>query len=162
MASLPASVRICQGLAITASSFLAGTLYTMSTIAVPTILAGQTNPSLLVSHWNSMFRAGSKVGPTLVALGAVNYLYAAWGAYNSNYDTRVWKGFAAAGLSTMAVAPYTVMFLASTNSALLAQATETTLNEVQVRGLVEQWAFLNLLRAGIPIVSTALGLYGAL
>ncbi len=54
------------------------------------------------------------------------------------------------------------MFLASTNSALLAQATETTLSEVQVRGLVEQWAFLNLLRAGIPIVSTALGLYGAL
>ncbi|KAI4283783.1 MAG: hypothetical protein L6R38_001948 [Xanthoria sp. 2 TBL-2021] len=134
----------------------------MSTIAVPAILAGQTNSSLLVSHWNSMFRAGSKVGPTLVALGAVNYLYAAWGAYNSTYDTRVWKGFAAAGVSTMAVAPYTVVFLSSTNSALLGQAAKTTLSEVQVRGLVEQWAFLNLLRSGIPIVSTALGLYGAL
>lgn len=57
---------------------------------------------------------------------------------------------------------YTIVFLSSTNSALLGQAAKTTLSEVQVRGLVEQWAFLNLLRSDIPIISTALGLYGAL
>ncbi|KAL8787676.1 MAG: hypothetical protein Q9213_002107 [Squamulea squamosa] len=162
MASLSTTVRICQGLGITASSFLAGTLYTASALGVPAILAGQTNPSLLVSQWHSMFRAGFKIGPTLALLGAVNYLYVAWGSYNSTYDARVWKGFVGAAVGTIGIVPFTLIFMSSTNNALLAQAAKTTLSEVEVRGLVEKWAFLNLVRSGIPVVGTALGLYGAL
>ncbi|KAL8908881.1 MAG: hypothetical protein Q9171_005278 [Xanthocarpia ochracea] len=155
-------VRICQGLGITASSFLAGTLYASSTLAVPAILAGKTNPSLLASQWHSMYQTGMKVGPTLALLGAVNYLYVAWGAYNSTYDTRVWKGFVGAAVGTIGIVPFTLIFMAPTNSALIAQTAKTTLSEVDVRGLVEKWAFLNLLRSGIPVVGTALGLYSAL
>ncbi|KAL8995560.1 MAG: hypothetical protein Q9169_004733 [Polycauliona sp. 2 TL-2023] len=162
MASLPASIRICQGIGLTASSFLAGGLFTMSTVAVPTILSGHTNASLLVAHWNTMFRLGIKMGPTLIALGAVNYLYVAWGAYHSTYEPRVWKGFAAAAGCIMAVAGYTVVFMTGTNSALLGQAVKVTMGEGQVRDLIEKWAFLNLVRAGIPLVSMALGLWGAL
>lgn len=57
---------------------------------------------------------------------------------------------------------FTLVFMAPTNSALIAQTAKTTLSEVQVRGLVEKWAFLNLLRSGIPVLGTALGLYSAL
>lgn len=50
----------------------------------------------------------------------------------------------------------------STNQELLAQAARLTLGEGEIRGLLEKWAGLNLMRAVIPAVGTALGLFGAL
>ncbi|KAL8809720.1 MAG: hypothetical protein Q9223_003108 [Gallowayella weberi] len=162
MTSPSTTVRICQGLGITASSFLAGTLYAASTIAIPTILAPKTTPSLLLSQWHTIYRTGMKIGPTIALLGAVNYLSVAWGAYNSTYDTRVWKSYVAAAVGTIGIVPFTLIFMASTNNTLLAQVAKSTLPETEIRGLVENWAFLNLVRTGIPVVGTALGLYGAL
>lgn len=49
-----------------------------------------------------------------------------------------------------------------TNNALLAQTAKTTLSEMEVRALVEKWASLNLVRSGMLMIGTALGLYGAL
>lgn len=50
----------------------------------------------------------------------------------------------------------------STNQALLAQTAQLTLGEGEIRGLMEKWAGLNLMRAAIPVMGTALGLFGAL
>ncbi|KAL9576627.1 MAG: hypothetical protein Q9212_006946, partial [Teloschistes hypoglaucus] len=57
---------------------------------------------------------------------------------------------------------FTIIFMNSTNQALLAQAAQITLGEGEIRGLMEKWAGLNLMRAAIPVVGTALGLFGAL
>lgn len=57
---------------------------------------------------------------------------------------------------------YTFLVMGATNQQLLAQTAQLTISEVEVRALVERWGFLNLVRAGIPVVGTALGLWGAL
>ena len=93
---------IAQSLALTASASLAGSLYTMSTVAVPAVLAGPTNAPLLVEQWNTMFRAGSKIGPTLVGLGMVNYLFVAWRAYRRGEGR--WGVMGAAGVGMGGVA----------------------------------------------------------
>lgn len=60
------------------------------------------------------------------------------------------------------VVRFTFIFMKPTNNALLAQTAKTTLSELEVRALVEKWAFLNLVRSGMLMIGTALGLYGAL
>ncbi|CAL8582481.1 hypothetical protein XPA_008141 [Xanthoria parietina] len=62
----------------------------------------------------------------------------------------------------MGIIPFTFIFLKPTNDVLLAQAARTTLSEMEVRALVEKWASLNLVRSGLLVIGTALGLYGAL
>ncbi|KAI4230870.1 MAG: hypothetical protein LQ349_005971, partial [Xanthoria aureola] len=162
MASSSRTIRTCQGLGITSSSFLAGALYSISLLAIPAILVGKSNASLLASQWHSIFSVGQKVGPTLAILGTVNYLYVARGKYGSQYDSRVWKSFVGAAVATMGIIPFTFIFLKPTNDVLLAQTAKTTLSEREVRALVEKWASLNLVRSGLLVIGTGLGLYGAL
>ncbi|KAI4246713.1 MAG: hypothetical protein L6R42_009811 [Xanthoria sp. 1 TBL-2021] len=162
MASLSPAIRTCQGLGITASSFLAGALYSISFLGVPAILVGKSNAFLLASRWHSIFSVGQKVGPALAILGTVSYLFVGRGKYHSKYDSRVWKSFVGAAVATMGIIPFTFIFMKPTNDALLAQTAKTTLSETEVRALVEKWASLNLVRSGMLMIGTALGLYGAL
>ncbi|KAI4225471.1 MAG: hypothetical protein L6R36_003903 [Xanthoria steineri] len=162
MASSSPTIRTCQGLGITSSSFLAGALYSISLLGIPAILVGNSNASLIASQWHSIFSVGQKVGPTLAILGTVNYLYVARGKYGSQYDPRVWKSFVGAAVATMGIIPFTFIFLKPTNDVLLSQTAKTTLSEIEVRALVEKWASLNLVRSGLLVIGTALGLYGAL
>ncbi|CAO1600973.1 hypothetical protein XANCAGTX0491_004643 [Xanthoria calcicola] len=62
----------------------------------------------------------------------------------------------------MGIIPFTFIFLKPTNDVLLAQTAKTTLSEREVRALVEKWASLNLVRSGLLVIGTGLGLYGAL
>lgn len=57
---------------------------------------------------------------------------------------------------------YTLIVMGATNNQLLEQSAKLTMGEADVRVLVEKWGFLNLIRSGIPVLGTALGLYGAL
>ncbi|KAI4125016.1 MAG: hypothetical protein LQ338_004506 [Usnochroma carphineum] len=163
MASPTTITRICLGLGITTSSFLAGALYTCSSLAIPAILtAPSPSPSILLRQWHNLFTNGKKLGPAIAILGAVNYLYVAWGAYNSTYERGLWKTYVGAAACTLGIVPYTFLVMGATNQQLLAQTAQLTISEVEVRALVERWGFLNLVRAGIPVVGTALGLWGAL
>ncbi|KAL8915891.1 MAG: hypothetical protein Q9208_008809, partial [Pyrenodesmia sp. 3 TL-2023] len=106
MASSSALVRICQGLGITASSFLAGSLYYLSTIAIPAVLTAPS-PSLLLKQWHTLFRRGKKLGPALALFGTLNYLHVAWTAYNNNstYERGLWKLYVTAAVCTGANVP---------------------------------------------------------
>lgn len=57
---------------------------------------------------------------------------------------------------------YTLIVMNATNQKLLAQTAKLTLGEPEVRGLIEKWAFLNLIRSTIPVLGTVLALAGVL
>ncbi|KAL8703702.1 MAG: hypothetical protein Q9201_003123 [Fulgogasparrea decipioides] len=105
MAFAPTAVRVAQGLGITTSSFLAGTLYTISTLAVPAILTASSSPSTMLAQWHNLFSKGIKMGPTLALVGAANYLYLAYGAYNSTNERALWKTYLGAAVGTVGIVP---------------------------------------------------------
>ncbi|KAL8682869.1 MAG: hypothetical protein Q9186_001115 [Xanthomendoza sp. 1 TL-2023] len=95
------TIRICQALGITASSFLAGTLTTISTLAIPSLLSGNPPASILLTQWHTLFALGIKLGPTLALLGCVNYLYVA--CYSDG--RRGWRKFVGAAVGTVGIVP---------------------------------------------------------
>ncbi|KAL8671122.1 MAG: hypothetical protein Q9168_004376 [Polycauliona sp. 1 TL-2023] len=165
MASLSTPARISLGLGLAASSFLAGSTFTMSTVAVPTILSGHTNASLLVSHWNTMFSIGKKMARLIRAFGKrLRPQQGVWWPLLREFSfLLLYGGSMMLGWGTdNMVDRFTILVLNGINSTLIDQAAKVTMGEGQVRALVENWGIYNLLRSGIAAVAMGLGLYGTL
>ncbi|KAL9602835.1 MAG: hypothetical protein Q9219_001530 [cf. Caloplaca sp. 3 TL-2023] len=139
-----------------------GTLTACSSIAVPAVLT-QRHPAAIVEGWNSIFQNGIRIGPTLALTGAVGYGVVGYAKSGATEDRGgSWMKWAGAAVGTVGIVPFTLLFLSPTNNRLLAQYARLTLDEPAVRALVEKWAWLNLVRAAIPLLGTGLGLWGAL
>jgi len=73
-------------------------------------------------------------------------------------SSRTWsrQSLLAAGL-TIAIYPFTIVLMGSTNDALMSAA-DTGVGAEMVRGLVERWGVLNLLRGLLPLAGGVVGL----
>lgn len=91
-----------------------------------------------------------------VAVGsALSYVYA---AYASEGQKNSKDYLIAAGL-VVSIVPFTLMFMGSTNAALIGSATGTSpLRQAQVSDLIRKWGYLNLARSVLPLTAAAVGL----
>ena len=137
----------------------------LSAVVIPVMLDTSTQPSNLVRQWARLYHYGHIEMPALCvgATGLFGYI-----AQSMRYAQREqWSMFAIAGVTTIAMVPFTWIFMAPTNNALFRM--ETTPSEVdasvdlsEVQELVVRWAWLHATRSLFPMIGGVLGLIGVL
>lgn len=168
------SLRTVQTIGITTSGLLAGSSLGISFFVVPRLLESPT--PLLLKQWRHSFEQGKASMPIGALFSSGTFAFLAWDAYRRTASVlpAQWKQYLASALLAIGIVPYTVLFLRATNEKLLKREEETrsfgpadTIVEVGLGGesahqLVDRWASLNLGRALMLVVSTALGTWSAL
>ncbi|KAM0349779.1 hypothetical protein ACHAPU_003610 [Fusarium lateritium] len=155
--SLPLPSLLATATGIVGSAWASGCIASISLAGVPAALQLQAPTSAIV--WQELFNRGFALMPKLAATTALAYTYAAYVSYKAGRD---WKGLAAGGILTVAIVPFTIVFMSSTNS-LLFKAASGTLEASQddVAKLIGRWGVLNLIRSLLPLAGTMIGLSAA-
>jgi Domain of unknown function (DUF1772) len=109
------------------------------------------NASLLTC-WRHTLQNGVKVCPPFAVAATITHVFNTYINRNSAFDRA--KYSAAAAVSTIAIVPFTMIFLAPTNEELFKreQAARGTATGVELSSLelVKKWGRLNLTRAFLP------------
>ena len=94
---------------------------------------------------------------------ATGLMYA-WAAYVKSGKNEDWRGFAVAGGTTVAMIPYTWIFMRSINNNLWAavRGEKETINMPEAKAMLNTWSRLNMIRALFPLAGGVLGLLSAL
>ncbi|KAI0810380.1 hypothetical protein GGR55DRAFT_136823 [Xylaria sp. FL0064] len=158
MAPNSTALTIAAGASILASGWGAGMSSSLTVLGIPTILHGNAPSELRVSQWRFQFLRGQAIIPGLALANAVNYWNVAYHCWSRGLE---WRGFAAAGVSTFFMIPFTLTFIMGTNRKLLAAAEgrEKTLSDDSAKSLIKKWGDLNIARAVLPILGTGLALW---
>ncbi|KAI3338174.1 hypothetical protein F4824DRAFT_87118 [Ustulina deusta] len=158
MAPSSTSLTVAAGVSILASGWAAGMSASLSVLGIPTILHGNTPSESMVRQWRFQFLRGQAIIPSLGLLNAINYWNIAYHCWSSGLE---WRGFAAAGVSTFFMIPYTITFIMGTNNKLheASEGREKTLSSELARALIKKWGDLNIPRAIVPVIGTALALW---
>ncbi|KAI1147386.1 hypothetical protein F4825DRAFT_465732 [Nemania diffusa] len=133
-----------------------------SVFSIPMIVQGGASSEVMVRQWRFLFLRGQNIVPTLGVLNALNYWHVAYRCWSLGLE---WRGFAAAGVSTFFIVPYTLAFIMGVNGKLLAAAAKQDKDKVQAlsddsaKSLIQKWGDLNVLRAVLPIFGTGLALW---
>lgn len=132
----------------------------LSVLAVPGLLSTTLPVSTqgLAQQWAGIYNRGKVLGPQTALLSLLGYAYL---AYQQRSQGRPWHVFAGAAAFTIGIVPFTGIFMAPTNQALL-QAAEgaSSLGSEAVSQLLHKWKDLNLIRSLFPLAGAALGFYG--
>lgn len=135
----------------------------LSLMAVPIFLDTTNRVPQLLQQWLRMYNYGFPILPT-IAIGTCSlYLYA---AIRNGVGKAPWLIYAAAGLVTVTMVPFTWVFLWPTNESLMRLEADsraglpTSLDEV--RGLIQLWSRTHLLRSFFPLAGAFIGLKGLL
>ncbi|KAI1167030.1 hypothetical protein F5B18DRAFT_648046 [Nemania serpens] len=158
MASNSTSLTVAAAISILASGWAAGMGASFSVLGIPSIINAGASSEVMVRQWRIQFIRGQAIVPTLGVLNAINYWHVAYRCWSHGLE---WRGFAAAGLSTFFIVPYTLTFIMGVNGKLLAasEKREKTLSDDTARSLIKQWGDLNIVRAVVPVVGTGLALW---
>ena len=127
----------------------------MSIIGCPTAhaLGDQAAPA-----WAGLYNHGVAIMPKVAGLVATSFLYAAYTSSETDDGGRQsWKGYTAAAVLAVAIVPYTIALMRPTNDILLSAAAGTANALTEVRGLIDKWAVLNLIRSTLPLASAVVG-----
>ncbi|KAH9839698.1 uncharacterized protein C8Q71DRAFT_743817 [Rhodofomes roseus] len=152
-------VRIAQIVGIGASGYLSGFISAASILGVPPLLLAA--PDVATKQWAKLYHTGAAIAPTTAGVAFLAYLYL---GYHSGHYVSPSEGYAylAAGTLTLAIAPYTLLTMMSTNNELKALAEgkeEKVVEEARVKALLQKWWSLNLVRALGPATGFVLGLF---
>ncbi|KAI0441908.1 hypothetical protein F4803DRAFT_390628 [Xylaria telfairii] len=130
----------------------------LSVFSTPTITTGGASGEVMARQWRFMFLRGQAIMPTLGVLNAINYWTVAYRYWSRDLE---WRGFAAAGVSTFFIVPYTLTFIMGVNKKLHAasERRDKTLSDASVASLINKWGDLNVVRAVVPIIGTGLALW---
>ena len=142
---------------------LQGSIAAMSTIMMPSLLSSPASADVLAKQWLQGFTRGKALGPSLAGLSLAVYSYLAYDA-RAKGDAK-WLAWAAAGVLTISIVPFTLVFMDTTNQALIAAATggsSKSLASGATSELVTKWKHLNLVRSVLPLTGTVVGFYGLL
>ncbi|KAI1734860.1 hypothetical protein F4680DRAFT_470632 [Xylaria scruposa] len=140
--------------------FLSGAMMNISILDVPVLLKSTENSLQLINHWSQLYEVGSSLYPTVaITIGLLYGLAAAARLVSSPIQNRVM--FVLAGTLTLAMAPFTWVFMSPTNNALfriaeLGQTGVITPAE-DVRALLVKWRWLHFVRSLFPLVGAMLG-----
>ncbi|RMJ28746.1 hypothetical protein PHISP_00391 [Aspergillus sp. HF37] len=140
-----------------------GAMMNVFLLTVPAVLETTTEPGQLLRHWRRIFLNGHVKGPAICLTTTSLYAIAAVGRYLTG---DAWLVFAAAGLSTIGMVPFTLTLMQPTNSALFRLEGDARKGSVaawrDVEQLVRKWNRLNAVRALFPLAGAALGMLGSL
>ncbi|KAK2029968.1 DUF1772-domain-containing protein [Colletotrichum zoysiae] len=135
----------------------AGATASLSTFSVPAILQSSSEPAHALRPWRHIFLNGASTGPKVALVTFLSFAYA---AYDHHTRGAVWKPYATAAVLSLTIAPFTLVFMSSTNNALMAGAQGVeTLSLSETTELLTRWQILNLVRSLISLASAGLGLW---
>ena len=163
------SIRAGLTFGLTAAGMVAGTNACMSIFAVPPMLLAPKQ--LMVQQWRKLFDLGIKVMPPTAVLASASLAYVAYTCRSASEREfgdvggtgPGWKGIALAAAAVGSFVPYTIIFMNSTNVALIAESNGAgQLAEGEVQALVERWSRLNLGRALLAMIAAVVGTWSAL
>ncbi|KZT69257.1 DUF1772-domain-containing protein [Daedalea quercina L-15889] len=150
-------VHIAQLVGIGSSGYLAGFVSAASILGVPPLYFAP--PEVATKQWAKIYHTGAAIVPATAATSFLAYLYL---SYNSGHTVSPAEGYAylAAGALTLAVAPYTLLTMMTTNRAIeaIAESKDAAAQGDQVTSLIQKWNKLNLGRASGPIIGFGIGL----
>ncbi|KAI1202744.1 hypothetical protein F5X97DRAFT_285553 [Nemania serpens] len=140
------------------ADILTGMGASFSVLGIPSIINAGASSEVMVRQWRIQFLRGQAIVPTLGVINGINYCHIAYRCWSHGLE---WRGFAAAGLSTLFIIPYTLAFIMGVNGKLLAasERQEKTLSDDTARSLIKKWGDLNIVRAVVPVVGTGLALW---
>ncbi|SPJ79551.1 uncharacterized protein FTOL_07942 [Fusarium torulosum] len=152
--SLPLPSLLATATGITGSAWASGCIASISLTGIPAAL--QLSAPTSATVWQEFFNRGIALMPKVAVTTALAYAYA---SYSAHREGRKWKGLAAGGALTVAIVPFTLIFMSSTNG-LLFKAAAGTLEASQedVATLIGRWGVLNLVRSLLPLAGTIVGL----
>lgn len=134
----------------------------------------------LLTQWLALFRRGLTLMPGLGIATAAAYGAVAYSASGGGGGNGAWVPYAVAGALVVAVIPYTLVVMRSTNARLIAAATtmaaaSTTtgsaegaallnkpaaaLSDPEARALILRWSNLNFGRGLLPLAGAAVALW---
>lgn len=136
----------------------------LSGVVIPVFLDTDTDSAHLLRQWVRVYHYGHIYMPALCVGTFGLYQYTALHNYRNNGN---WLLYAVAGATTIAMVPFTWVFMAPTNNVLFGldkSATESMAVEtlVSVQDIVVKWSWLHLLRSLFPLVGVLLGFRGIL
>ncbi|KAF1816694.1 hypothetical protein P152DRAFT_454918 [Eremomyces bilateralis CBS 781.70] len=164
-------IRVAQVVGLTTAAFFAGQSAATTYILCPSIM--EAPAPLLAKQWRSAWTKGRAIGPPLVVGLTATFGFLAFHEYSiiTPYSSCVPFGLLAGAAALMiSIVPFTVLVIGPTNRALARKAEEAdTLaslmdvvmeKESNTHWLVDRWATLNLVRAGILGLSAVLAAWG--
>jgi len=130
-------------------------------LTIPVLLETTHQTSQILSQWSHVFYSGHRKGPYISISTGLLYGYAAWSKHDAGES---WRVFAVAGATTVAMVPYTWIFMMSTNNALFRAEARSkggdSVSWVEAERLVQTWNKLNAVRALFPLTGAILGILG--
>ncbi|OIW26153.1 DUF1772-domain-containing protein [Coniochaeta ligniaria NRRL 30616] len=127
---------------------------------MPGLLSAPVPGALLAQQWQTAFNLGKATMPTIAIGSLAAFAYAAYDRSRRHLD---WKRYATAGALTLAIVPFTLIFMHPTNRSLLqvagGGATAAVVNDDSVRALITKWTGLNLIRSLLPLGGAVVGLW---
>jgi hypothetical protein len=136
---------------------MTGAIASITLVAIP---VAQATPASTAQIWHGLFNRGHAIMPKLAVTVAATCAYAAYDSYsNRGY----WKGFLGAAGLTIAIVPFTLLFINSVNATLMHAAKgSSTLTVTQISELASKWGLLNLVRSFLPMAGAVTGLIALL
>jgi hypothetical protein len=139
---------------------------------VPALSKSQNNDSVptstLTRQWKYGFEAGKSQNPPIAAVTAASFSYLAWTVRNAPLGlSNSARLYGVAAVMTIAIVPWTLLMMSSTNNRLLAKAKETGSgngkeDDREVGELLKRWTTLNGVRSLLPLVGGVVGLVAVL
>lgn len=132
-------------------------------LTIPIILDTTVNfpASLIVTQWSRTFHYGHLIMPP-VAIGTLALYLSV--LYTRRKARSPLLGYAAAAAMTVAIIPFTLVFMGETNAALFKLEDDFAMAGVAAtdtygfaRELVARWGYLHLCRAVMPIIGAGIG-----
>lgn len=138
-------------------TFSLGAAASLSMFSIPAILQTSAEPGHALKLWQHIFLNGASTGPKVALAVTLSLAYSAYDRYDQGV---AWKPFVAAGALSLAIVPYTIIFMSSTNNALMAGARGiATLGVSETTELLKRWQALNAVRSIISLAGAAIGLW---
>ncbi|ESZ98978.1 hypothetical protein SBOR_0636 [Sclerotinia borealis F-4128] len=154
-----------QATAVVTGSFLTGAMVCLTGVVIPVFLNTDAESIHLLRHWARLYHYGHIYMPGL-CVGTVGlYGYSALKGRTSK--SQQWRTYAFAAAITIAMVPFTWIFMAPTNNILFGwekmATTKTSGEELSsVQEVVVKWAWLHLARSVFPFIGAVLGFTGIL
>ncbi|KAL4784880.1 hypothetical protein BJX76DRAFT_356617 [Aspergillus varians] len=152
-----------EAIAVITGSFLSGAMMSVYLLAMPSLFDTTTDPGHLLRHWSRIFYNGHVKGPGICLTTTALYGIATITKYSTGEP---WGIFAAAGLTTVGMVPFTLTVMARTNNALFLLEGEVQKGNTpawsDAERLVQRWNRFNAARALFPLIGAVLGLLGTL
>lgn len=153
---------IARILGISSSVFLSGFAFSASYLGLPALALAPI--PLRLQQWQVIYDLGKLVSPTLAAASGVLWGLSAWIARGSED----WRFYAAAGIISFSILPWTVAVMMTSNKELMRRAKVSKEEAESLKfgedsaKILARWDSMNYVRAVLPMIGAWVGLYAML